>query len=213
MDRKPLFRRIAPFLVLSLVITACGDLQNPIATPTSTATPLLYRRLATGTYIAGSEFSCEECNKLTVVNGEIDSVVVLQGLPFFVGEGQIVSTPISTRPTIPISPLGSSITLAVYIRAGDSITFKGVAGSLRLCFTQGEDWDSSIGRFTRNASYTCFKDPFPFAIGPVPSIKVTGRHVVAKYIFADFSVTLYPEQGGIYQIVPLSLDSFPALGQ
>ena len=56
---------------------------------------------------------------------------------------------------------------AVYVRAGEEFTTRGMKGGLYRCyFTFGEDWDRDSKRFTRNTYYFRFTDP----------LKVPGRH-------------------------------------
>lgn len=52
---------------------------------------------------------------------------------------------------------------AVYVRAGEMCTTRGIKGGLHRCyFTFGKDWDRDSKRFTRNASYFRFRDPLKF---------------------------------------------------
>lgn len=52
---------------------------------------------------------------------------------------------------------------AVYVRAGEEFTTRGIKGGLHRCyFTFGTDWDRDSKRFTRNTYYFRFKDPLKF---------------------------------------------------
>lgn len=67
--------------------------------------------------------------------------------------------------TFPDEP--QEVRRAVYVRAGEEFTTRGIKGGLYGCyFTFGEDWDRDSKRFTRNTYYFRFTDP----------LKVPGRH-------------------------------------
>jgi hypothetical protein len=67
--------------------------------------------------------------------------------------------------TFPDEP--QEVRRAVYVRAGEEFTTRGIKGGLYRCyFTFGEDWDRDSKRFTRNTYYFRFTD----------ALKVPGQH-------------------------------------
>jgi len=59
----------------------------------------------------------------------------------------------------PVSLLQTNAVVAVYVRARDQFTCNGInEGTYYTYVTQGEDWDSAQGRFTRADSYSRFTD-------------------------------------------------------
>jgi hypothetical protein len=169
--------------------------QNPTPQPTLSPTIYLFRSLANGTFIKSGNKECKPCHQITVVNGKIDAVVVLQYMESIVNYPRSTLTPAKQIPTITFFP--SSNKNAVYIRANQSFTFSGFVGFVRMCFTQGEDWDSKINLFTRRATYSCLKDNL---ILQIPVFK-----------YQKITITLDPVSGGTTEIVPKTKDSFPLL--
>lgn len=80
--------------------------------------------------------------------------------------------------TFPDKP--QEVRRAVYVRAGEEFTTRGIKGGLYRCyFTHGEDWDRNSKTFTRNTYYFRFTDP----------LKVPGRH---EKEYVVWTVTLGP---------------------
>jgi len=172
-----------------------------------TPTPLLFRRLENGTYITGENGTCTGgCNSLTVVNGNTDTVVLLQTsinqlaamtsiqLPTETSPvaATIIARQVNTLPSFPASHV-------VYLRANQRFTFIAMLGVYRICFTQGEDWDSSLNRFTRKATYACLKDYYYYTIS------------FPKY--RKDTIILNPAKGGNVALIPQTQASFPRINK
>jgi hypothetical protein len=155
--------------------------MTPTATPTATPAPTLTptpRRLPTGTFIKYSLGN--GYGELTIKNelSRQDAVAIL----------------------IPIGSKSPSV--AVYIRATDSFTVKGIKdGSYELYFTQGEDWDDQRGRFTKNVARERFEEPLSFETAFVTG----GRQ------YTSITVTLYAVPGGTAESEPVPEEEFPDL--
>ena len=154
---------------------------TPTARPTATQTPTLTltpRRMATGTFLKDSPR--DGYGELTIKNelNTQDAVAVL-------------------------TPAGSKFPLiAVYIRARDSFTIKGIRdGSYELYFCLGENWDDQQGRFTRNVTRERFEEPLSFE-----TALVTGG-----VQYTSITVTLYEVPGGMAETEPVPEEEFPDL--
>ena len=98
-----------------------------------------------------------------------------------------------SRPEEPKIPL-----MAVYIRAGDSHTIRGIIdGVYILNFTLGKNWDEGSKKFTGKAVYQRFKDEFDF--------NTTSDQ------YTTWDVTLNPVVGGTADTEYLNEDEFPVL--
>lgn len=178
--------------------------RTPAPTKAMTPTPLLFRRLENGTFIKGQNGSCKGgCNTLTVVAGSQDTVVTFQG-GFIYSLPVVNPLPTNVPPVVATVAASNAILIekmaafeAVYIRAKQKFTFYALQGTYRICFTQGEDWDSRLNRFTRHAAYDCIKENYFFSI-PFPRYK-------------NVTITLNPVKGGTLVVVPQTQDSFPAI--
>ncbi len=168
--------------------------------PSSTPTPELHRSLENGTFVAGENGACSNpCNEVTVINGGMDAVVVLEGMKK--QSGASLQLPTGLPPVITqavdesASYYPTGYISAVYVGANQRFTFSGFAGAFRICFAQGEDWDNELKIFTREASYACIHDILEL---PLPFQK-----------YETVTVTLYPVEEGTTAIVPQTRDTFP----
>lgn len=149
--------------------------KTPTAMPTFTPTPTrLPRRLTTGSFIKDAGFRDGE-GELTIANGQdLDAVVVL-------------TTLLDNKPI-----------LSVYIQASQSFTIPKIRdGTYYLYFSQGEDWDSTSGKFTRKARFFRFEDTFPFR--------------TTSTTYTTWKVTLYKVPGGTASIDSINEGQFPDL--
>lgn len=149
--------------------------KTSTAMPTFTPTPTrLPRRLATGSFTKDAGFRDGE-GELTIKNGQdLDAVAVLTAL-------------FNNKPI-----------LSVYIQAGQSFTITRVRdGTYYLYFSQGEDWDSASGKFTRKARFFRFEDTFPFR--------------TTSTTYTTWEVTLYSVPRGTASIDSVNEGQFPDL--
>ena len=102
-----------------------------------------------------------------------------------------------------LTPVGSKFPLvAVYIRAGDSFTIKGIKdGSYELYFKLGEDWDDQQGQFTRNVTRERFMELLSFETSSV----------AGGVQFTTITVTLYGLPEGNAETTPVPEEEFPKL--
>jgi hypothetical protein len=102
-----------------------------------------------------------------------------------------------------LTPVGSKFPLvAVYIRAGDSFTIKGIKdGSYELYFKLGEDWDDQQGQFTRNVTRERFMELLSFETSSV----------AGGVQFTTITVTLYELPEGNAETTPVPEEEFPKL--
>lgn len=91
-------------------------------------------------------------------------------------------------------------TLAIYVEAKSSATATDIPdGTYEVAFTQGNDWDPSLGRFTKKCDFTKFDEPFPY--------------VTTAETYSGWSITLQPIAGGSATASPVRPDDFPSVGQ
>lgn len=91
-------------------------------------------------------------------------------------------------------------TLAIYVQAKSSATATGIPdGTYEVVFTQGNDWDHDLGRFTRKCDFTRFDEPSQFA--------------TTSETYSIWSITLQPVAGGTGATSPVRPDDFPSVGQ
>ena len=156
-----------PFIISK---DSCGNYSIKVGGLEDVLKVVQIERLDTGTFVV-NELRAGK-GKLTVENGlDLEALIILSGY----GE-----------PKIPL--------LAVYIRAKDSYSIRGIkGGTYILYFALGEDWDSCSERFTRKTTYKRFEDEFDF-------------------VHYDYEVTLHPVIGGTAGTEPVSEDEFPELG-
>ena len=151
---------------------------TPTRTPTATSTPtatatLLPRRLKTGTLI--KDGGVRDAEGELGINSAPDSDVVV-----------VVTT------------LDKNVIVSAYIQAGESFTITNLRdGAFALFFTEGEDWDSARGAFTRKARFWRFGEDLVFVNPPVGY-----RHWI---------ITLKAASGGNVRAIPVNAEQFPDL--
>jgi hypothetical protein len=131
-------------------------------------------RLATGTFLI--QRLSGGMGELTVENGtDLDAVAIL------------------SRPEQLSFPL-----LAVYIKAKDSYTVKGIGDGIYLLYYMlGEDWDDTSKAFTMNSSFSRFEDELHFA--------------TTANAYEVYEATLHPVVGGTAQTESVDRNEFPKL--
>ncbi|MCS7202648.1 MAG: hypothetical protein NZ841_07735 [Dictyoglomus sp.] len=94
------------------------------------------------------------------------------------------------------------VLIAVYIRAKETFTIKGIKdGKYYLYFSLGEKWDSNVGKFTKNARYERFKDIFIFKT----------QRVESSIHYTVYKVTLYEVVGGTAKTINIPKEDFPKI--
>ncbi len=99
---------------------------------------------------------------------------------------------------VAMTALDNAPVFAVYIQMQQSYTVKGIRdGTYRVYFSQGEDWDSALAKFTRNARLVRFQDTFPY--------------VTTATQYRIWRITLYKVAGGTGTTETLGPAQFPDL--
>ncbi|MBA7504183.1 hypothetical protein ES706_02808 [subsurface metagenome] len=149
---------------------SCGNYSIKVGGLEDVLKVVQIERLDTGTFVVKELRGGK--GKLTVENGlDLEALIILSG---------------HGEPKIPL--------LAVYIRAKDSYSIKGIKdGVYILYFALGEDWDSCSEKFTAKTTYKRFEEEFDF-------------------VHYDYEVTLHPVIGGTAGTEPVGEDEFPGLG-